>query len=59
MPSWYLTAQNRSLMRSIGARTWIATHVSPSDTASVRRNVLAATPGAIVLTTPGQRYPIP
>ncbi len=58
VPFWYLTNSDRSIVRSIGARTWIATHVSPSDSASVRRKVLAATPGAIVLTTPGQYYPI-
>lgn len=58
VPFWYLTGRHSSIVRSIGARTWIATHVSPADTASVRREVLAATPGAIVLTTPGLRYRI-
>jgi L-ascorbate metabolism protein UlaG (beta-lactamase superfamily) len=58
VPFWYLTNPSSSAVRSIGAKTWIATHVPPSDSASVRRKVVDAMPGAIVLTTPGQRYPI-
>jgi L-ascorbate metabolism protein UlaG (beta-lactamase superfamily) len=58
VPFWYLTGENGDMLRSIGARTWIATHVSPSDSASVRRKVHEAVPGAVVMTTPGQRHAI-
>lgn len=59
VPFWYLTGPDTAIVRSIGARTWIATHVPPADTASVGRKVREAMPGAIVLTVPGQRYPFP
>jgi len=58
VPFWYLSDERGAMVRAIGARTWIATHVPPSDTASVRRDVEKAVPGAIVLTTPGQRSAI-
>ena len=58
VPFWYLMGENGDVLRSIGARTWIATHVSPSDSASVRRKVHESSAGAIVMTTPGQRVPI-
>jgi L-ascorbate metabolism protein UlaG (beta-lactamase superfamily) len=58
VPFWYLMEENGDVLRSIGARTWIATHVSPSESASVRRKVHKALPGAIVMTTPGQRHAI-
>ncbi len=56
VPFWYLTGRDDTVRRSIGARIWVATHVPPSDTAAVRRQVLARTPRAIVLTTPGERH---
>lgn len=56
VPFWYLTGENDSVRRAIGARDWIATHVPPADTAEVRRQVLARVPGAIVLTQPGERH---
>ena len=56
VPFWYLTGEDDGVRRAIGARVWVATHIPPSDTASVRRQVLARTPGAIVLTAPGERH---
>lgn len=59
VPFWYLTGSGRAVLGSIGARILVATHVPPSDTAAVRRRVMASDPNATVMTTPGQRLPIP
>lgn len=56
VPFWYLTGEDAAVRRSIGARTWFATHVPPADAAAVRRQVLARVPEAVVLTTPGERH---
>ncbi len=56
VPFWYLTGADDAVRKSIGARLWVATHVPPADTASVRRQVLARMPGALVLTAPGERH---
>lgn len=56
VPFWYLTGTDDTVRRAIAARLWIATHIPPSDTAAVRRQVLDRWPGAIVLTTPGERH---
>ncbi len=56
VPFWYLTGTDDAVRQAIGARVWVASHVPPSDTASVRRQVLARIPGAIVLTMPGERH---
>ncbi len=58
VPFWYLTGEDDAVRRAIGARVWVATHIPPADTASVRRQVLAQVPGAIVLTRPGERHPL-
>jgi len=58
VPFWYLTGEDDAVRTSIGARIWVATHIPPADTALVRRQVLARVPGAIVLTSPGERHPI-
>jgi len=56
VPFWYLTGEDDAVRTSIGARVWVATHIPPADTASVRRQVLARMPDALVLTTPGARH---
>lgn len=58
VPFWYLTGDDDAVRRSIGARVWVASHVPLADTASVRRQVLARVPEAIVLAAPGERHPI-
>lgn len=58
VPFWYLTGNGGVMVRSIGAKQWIATHVPPSDAASIRKDVQKAIPGAIVLTAPGERHSI-
>lgn len=58
VPFWYLTGEDDAVRRSIGARVWIASHVPLADTASVRRQVLARVPGAIVLAAPGEHHTI-
>lgn len=59
VPFWYLTGADDTVRRAIAARLWVATHIPPSDTAAVRRQVLDRVPGAIVLTTPGERHSLP
>lgn len=56
VPFWYLTGADDAVRQAIGARIWVASHIPPSDTAAVRRQVLARIPGAVVLTRPGERH---
>jgi L-ascorbate metabolism protein UlaG (beta-lactamase superfamily) len=56
VPFWYLTGADETVRQVIGARVWVASHIPPSDTAAVRRQVLARIPGAVVLTRPGERH---
>lgn len=59
VPFWYLTGADDTVRRAIGARTWIATHIPLADTASVRREVQARVPGALVLARPGEVHRLP
>lgn len=59
VPFWYFANENAEVLRLIGARRWIATHVPPADTAAVRKRVHAADATAIVLTTSGERVSLP
>ena len=59
VPWWYLTGSSAELRRAIGAKLWVATHVSPRDAASTRREIVSAVSGSMVLTTPGERHAIP
>lgn len=54
VPFWYLSSADVAVRRAIGARIWVATHIPPSNTGAVRRQVLARVPDAIVLITPGE-----
>ena len=59
VPFWYLTDRNDAVRRAIGARRWIATHIPPADAEAIRRQVLEAVPGAVVLIAPGERHSLP
>ena len=56
VPFWYLNRGNDAVRRAIGARTWIASHIPLSDTASVRKDVMGIEPGALLLARPGERH---
>lgn len=56
VPFWYLTGADHAVRRSVGARTWVASHVPPANADAVRQQVHASVPDAIVLTTPGERH---
>jgi L-ascorbate metabolism protein UlaG (beta-lactamase superfamily) len=56
VPFWYLTDEGDAVRRAIGARTWIATHIPPADSAQVRARVMRTVPAAIVLVRPGERF---
>lgn len=58
VPFWYLTEADASVRRAIGARRWIATHVSPAAADQIRRQVLVQVPEAVVFTTTGQEVVI-
>jgi L-ascorbate metabolism protein UlaG (beta-lactamase superfamily) len=58
VPFWYLTERNGEMMRTIGARMWIATHLPASGTLEIARRVREAAPGALVLTSPGERLSV-
>lgn len=58
VPFWYLTGSDGRVRESIGARLWIASHVPPADSANVRRQVASRMPGALVVTSPGERHEV-
>ena len=56
IPSWYLSQAPETIRREIAARTLVVSHITPSDTAKVRRDVTRDWPGAIVLARPGEQF---
>ena len=56
IPSWYLDQAPETIRREIAARTVVVSHISPSDTAQVRREVARNWPGAVVLARPGEQF---
>ena len=56
IPSWYLDQAPETIRREIAARTVVVSHVSPSDTAKIRREVSQNWPGAVVLARPGEQF---
>ena len=56
IPSWYLSQAPETIRREIAARTVVVSHITPSDTAKVRREVTRDWPGAIVLARPGEQF---
>jgi hypothetical protein len=58
IPDWYLSAAPETIRREIAARRLVVSHVGPSDTARVRRQVRQDWPGAIVLARPGEQFSI-
>lgn len=56
LPFWYFTGATRAtLLAAIPARRYVASHIPPADTARIRRNLAAAMPNVVPLTTPGTR----
>jgi len=54
VPFWYLTGDDDKVRRAIGARTWVATHVPPADSSTIREQVRRIMPTAVVLVRPGE-----
>lgn len=56
VPYWYiLTKTGREIMRDqIGATSYVAIHIPPTEQSKTVRSILSAMPGAVAFSTPGE-----